>query len=154
MLKTQINSKMKKTIKLLMLCFIVSSLSMAQKSPKVEIKELNLTEFKQKVWNFDKSKTFKSVDKTPVILDFFATWCRPCKMLAPHLQALQNKYQGKIIIYEIDVDKEPELAQRFNVSAMPTLIFIDSQTTYKTELGYQEYDALEKMMNKYFFLKK
>ena len=145
---------MKRPIKLLMLCLIVSSLSMAQKSTKVEIQELNLTAFKQKVWNFDKNKTFKSVDKTPVILDFFATWCRPCKMLAPHLQMLQNKYQGKIIIYEIDVDKEPEIAQRFNVSAMPTLIFIDSQTTYKTELGYQEYEALEKMMNNYFFKKK
>ena len=145
---------MKRTIKLLMLCFIVSSMSIAQKPAKVEIKELNLQTFKQKVWNFDKNKTFKTVDKTPVILDFFATWCRPCKMLAPHLQTLQNKYQNKIIIYEIDVDKEPELAQRFNVSAMPTLIFIDSSTSYKTELGYQEYEALEKMMNKYFFSKK
>ncbi|MEI6755195.1 MAG: thioredoxin domain-containing protein [Paludibacter sp.] len=145
---------MKRIIKLLMLCFIVSSMSIAQKPGKVEIKELNLQTFKQKVWNFDKNKTFKTVDKTPVILDFFATWCRPCKMLAPHLQTLQNKYQGKIIIYEIDVDKEPELARRFDVSAMPTLIFIDSSTSYKTELGYQEYEALEKMMNKYFFSKK
>lgn len=145
---------MKRTINLLMLCFIVSSMSIAQKSAKIEIHELDLKSFKQKVWDFDKNKTFKSVSKTPIILDFFATWCRPCKMLAPHLQALQNKYQGKIIIYEIDVDKEPELAQHFNVSAMPTLIFIDSQTTYKTELGYQEYDALEKIMQKYFFAKK
>ncbi|MEI6554092.1 MAG: thioredoxin domain-containing protein [Paludibacter sp.] len=145
---------MKRTINLLMLCFIVSSMSIAQKSAKIEIHELDLKSFKQKVWDFDKNKTFKSVSKTPIILDFFATWCRPCKMLAPHLQTLQNKYQGKIIIYEIDVDKEPELAQHFNVSAMPTLIFIDSQTTYKTELGYQEYDALEKIMQKYFFAKK
>lgn len=145
---------MKKTINLLMLCFIVSSMSIAQKTSKTEIAELDLKGFKQKVWDFEKNKTFKSNSKTPIILDFFATWCRPCKMLAPHLQALQNKYQGKIIIYEIDVDKEPELAQHFNVSAMPTLIFIDTQTTYKTELGYQEYEVLEKLMQKYFLGKK
>jgi thioredoxin len=145
---------MKKTINLLILCFIASSMALAQKTAKVEIKELDLKTFKQKVWNFDKNKTFKSIDKIPVILDFYATWCKPCKMLAPHLQSLQNKYKGKIIIYEIDVDKEPELAQRFDVNAMPTLIFIDSPTTYKTELGYQEYGNLEKLMNKYFFSRK
>ena len=145
---------MKKTIQLLMLCFIVSSMTMAQNSSKVQIQELNLKTFKQKVWNFDKNKTFLREGKTPIILDFYATWCRPCKMLAPHLHALQEKYNGKIIIYEIDVDKEPELAQRFNVNAMPTLVFIGSTTGYKTELGYQEYADLEKMMNNHFFSKR
>ena len=145
---------MKKTIQLLMLCFIVSSMAIAQNSSKVEIQELNLKTFKQKVWNFDKNKTFLREGKTPIILDFYATWCRPCKMLAPHLHALQEKYNGKIIIYEIDVDKEPELAQRFNVNAMPTLVFIGSTTGYKTELGYQEYADLEKIMNNHFFSKK
>jgi thioredoxin len=129
-------------------------MTMAQKSTKVEIQELNLKTFKQKVWNFDKNKTFVREGKTPIILDFYATWCRPCKMLAPHLHALQEKYNGKIIIYEIDVDKEPELAQRFNVNAMPTLVFIGSATGYKTELGYQEYADLEKIMNNHFFNKK
>ena len=145
---------MKKTIQLLMLCLVVSSMSIAQKQTKVEIQELNLKSFKQKVWNFDKNKNFVREGKTPIILDFYATWCRPCKMLAPHLHALQEKYNGKIIIYEIDVDKEPELAQRFNVNAMPTLVFIGSMTGYKTELGYQEYADLEKIMNNHFFSKK
>lgn len=145
---------MKKTIQLLMLCLIVSSMTMAQKSTKVEIQELRLKTFKQKVWNFDKNKTFVREGKLPIILDFYATWCKPCKMLAPHLHALLEKYKGKIIIYEIDVDKEPELAQRFNVNAMPTLVFIGSTTGYKTELGYQEYADLEKMMNNHFFGKK
>ncbi len=144
---------MKKTIQLLLFCFIASYVAVAQKPAKVEIVELNLKSFKQKVWNFDTDKTFKRVGKTPIILDFYATWCKPCKMLAPHLQAIQEKYNGKLIIYEIDVDKEPELARRFNVNAMPTLVFIGSTTGYKTELGYQEYVDLEKMVMKYFFTK-
>ena len=144
---------MKKTIQLLMLCFIVSSMAIAQKPAKVEIQELNLSSFKQKVWNFDKYKVFRREGSTPIILDFYATWCRPCKMLAPHLKAIQEKYAGKLIIYEIDVDKEPELAQRFNVSAMPTLVFIGSVMTYKTELGYRDYDELEKIVKLHFFQK-
>ena len=144
---------MKKTIQLLMLCFIVSSMAIAEKPAKVEIQELNLAGFKQKVWNFDKYKVFRREGNTPIILDFYATWCRPCKMLAPHLQAIQEKYNGKLIIYEIDVDKEPELAQRFNVSAMPTLVFIGSIMTYKTELGYHDFDELDKIVKLHFFQK-
>ena len=144
---------MKKTIQILLLCFIVSSMAIAQKPAKVEIQELNLNSFKQKVWNFDKYKVFRREGNTPIILDFFATWCRPCKMLAPHLKAIQEKYNGKLIIYEIDVDKEPELAQRFNVSAMPTLVFIGSVMTYKTELGYRDYDELEKIVKSHLFQK-
>jgi len=51
------------------------------------------------------------------------------------------------------VDKEPQLAQQFNVQAMPTMIFIGSKTSFRSELGYQEYDALEKLVNKNLFLK-
>ena len=144
---------MKKILQIIMVCFIVSSTAIAQSSSKVEIIDLTLQSFKQKVWNFDKDKTFTRLGNLPIILDFHATWCGPCKMLAPHLQALQNKYKGKLIVYKIDVDKEPQLAQRFNVDAMPTMVFIGSKTSFKTELGYQEYDALEKLATKYLFLK-
>ena len=144
---------MKRTIQIIMLCFIVSVTAMAQNATKVEISDLNLQGFKQKVWNFDKDKSFNRVGNLPIILDFHATWCGPCKMLAPHLQALQNKYKGKLIVYRIDVDKEPVLAQRFNVNAMPTIVFIGKKTSFKTELGYQEYDALEKLATKYLFIK-
>jgi len=144
---------MKRTIQIIMMCFIVSMTAMAQNAAKVEISDLNLQGFKQKVWNFDKDKSFNRVGNLPIILDFHATWCGPCKMLAPHLQALQNKYKGKLIVYRIDVDKEPVLAQRFNVNAMPTIVFIGKKTSFKTELGYQEYDALEKLATKYLFIK-
>jgi len=144
---------MKRTLQIILMCFIVSSTVMAQKTTNVEIIDLTLQSFKQKVWNFDKDKTFSRIGNLPIILDFHATWCGPCKMLAPHLQAIQNKYKGKLIIYKIDVDKEPQLAQQFNVQAMPTMIFIGSKTSFRSELGYQEYDALEKLVNKNLFLK-
>ena len=142
---------MKRTLQMLLLCFIVSSTALAQQKKNVEITDLNLQGFKQKVWNFDKDKSFTRLGSLPIILDFHATWCGPCKLLAPHLQTLQNKYKGKLIVYRIDVDKEPLLAQRFNVNAMPTIVFIGAKNSFKTELGYQEYDALEKLATKYLF---
>lgn len=144
---------MKKTIQLLLISLIMSACIFAQNANNVKIVELNTAAFKQKVWNFDKNKSFTRIGNTPIILDFHATWCRPCKMLAPHLQAIQNKYKGKLIVYKIDVDKEPELARLFKIEAMPTIIFINSKTGYKSELGYKDYDEFESIVKKYFFSK-
>jgi thioredoxin len=144
---------MKKTFQLIMLCLVISSIAMAQQTINVQIAELNTQSFKQKVWNFDKDKTFTRIGKLPIILDFHATWCRPCKMLAPHLQAIQNKYSGKLIVYKIDVDQEPELARLFKVEAMPTIVFIDSKTNYQSELGYREYAEFETIVKTHFFKK-
>lgn len=142
---------MKKTLQLFLLCLVVSSTAIAQNTTDVQIVELNSKTFKEKVWNFEKEKTFKRIGKLPIILDFHATWCRPCKMLAPHLQAIQNKYKGKLIVYKIDVDKDPELAQRFNVQAMPTIVFMDNKNQYKSELGYRSYDEFEQLVKAHFF---
>jgi thioredoxin 1 len=144
---------MRKTLQMLLLCMIVSSAAIAQKTNNVQIIELNAQTFKQKVWNFDKDKSFKRVGNLPIILDFHATWCGPCKMLAPHLQAIQNKYNGKLIVYKIDVDQEPALAQRFNVQAMPTIVFMATKEKYKSELGYRDYNEFEKLVQTYFFSK-
>jgi len=144
---------MKRTLQMLLLCIMVSFTALAQQKKNVEITDLNLQGFKQKVWNFDKDKSFTRLGSLPIILDFHATWCGPCKLLAPHLQTLQNKYKGKLIVYRIDVDKEPLLAQRFNVNAMPTIVFIGTKNSFKTELGSMEYDALEKLATKYLFVR-
>lgn len=144
---------MKKTFQSLLFIFIFTASVFAQKTEDVKIVELTAADFKQKVWNFDTNKSFTRIGKTPIILDFHATWCRPCKMLAPHLQAIQNKYSGKLIVYKIDVDKEPQLAKLFKIEAMPTIVFISSKTSYKSEVGYRDYDEFEKLVKQYFFSK-
>ncbi|HLP04913.1 MAG TPA: thioredoxin family protein [Paludibacter sp.] len=144
---------MKRLYGIFVLFLMISAKVLAQNPANVQIVELNAAAFKQKVWNFDKDKTFKRVGNTPLILDFHATWCRPCKMLAPHLQTIQNKYKGKLTVYKIDVDQEPQIAQRFNVEGMPTLVFIPGKTAWKSEVGYREYNDLEKLVKAYFFAK-
>ena len=143
---------MKKTFQLLLLSLIISVGVSAQTTENVKILELNSALFKQKVWDFSKNKTFTRIGDQPIILDFHAVWCRPCKMLAPHLQAIQNKYNGKLIVYKIDVDKDPELARLFKVEAMPTIVFIGAKNKYTSELGYRDYPEFEALVKSKFGL--
>lgn len=143
---------MTKTFQTIALLLLFSLSSIAQTGKNVEIIDLTAAQFKQKVWNFDKNKEFNRIGKLPLILDFHATWCPPCKKLAPHLQEIQNKYNGKLIVYKIDVDKEPELARLFNIKAMPTIVFVNSKNSYISELGYRDLNEFEKLVKNHFSL--
>ncbi len=141
---------MKKIMKLLILSLIISTTAaISQNTKNVEIVTLTTQTFKQKVWNFELNKKCTRIGNLPIILDFHATWNRQCKMMVPHLQAIQNKYKNQLIVYRIDVDKEPELAKLFKLEAVPTIVFLDSKTTYKIGLGYKEYNDLEKLVKTY-----
>lgn len=144
---------MKKTIKLLFIGLLFSTYMFAQASQDVKIVELTTSTFKEKVWDYSSNKAFDRIGNLPIILDFHATWCRPCKMLAPHLQAIQNKYNGKLIVYKIDVDQEPELARLFKIQAMPTIVFVNSKSNYTSELGYKDYEEFENLVKQRFFSK-
>lgn len=88
------------------------------------VKELTTQEFKNLIWNYDKNKEWKFIGKKPVIIDLYATWCGPCKRLAPILADIQKDYGDKLQIYKVDTDKERELARLFNVSSIPLMVFI------------------------------
>jgi len=142
---------MKKTFQLLLIALIISVGASAQNTENVKIVELNSALFKQKVWNFAKNKSFTRVGDQPIILDFHAVWCPPCKRLAPHLQAIQNKYKDKLVVYKIDVDQEPEIARLFKIEAMPTIVFVNSKTNFVSEVGYRDYNEFEALVQKHFF---
>ena len=61
--------------------------------------------------------------ETPVIVDFWAVWCGPCKMIAPHLDALATEYAGKVKVVKVDIDNEREVAERYDIMSIPTLVF-------------------------------
>lgn len=79
----------------------------------------------------------------PMVVDFFATWCGPCKELAPVLDELEKKYEGEVIFQRIDVDQRPELAQEFRIEAIPMLMFITPKGDYQTIVGYQDAPVIE-----------
>jgi thioredoxin len=116
--------------------------------------DITTEDFKKYVWDFEKdTQNIVLKSNVPVILDFHATWCRPCKMLAPELKALQKEYNGQLVIYKIDVDKEPTLARIFGVKAMPTLYFMPLQGSVTYSQGYITKDQLTDIVNQVFFKK-
>ena len=79
----------------------------------------------------------------PMVVDFYATWCGPCKQLAPILEEIEQNHKGQVIFKRIDVDQEQELAQEFGIQAIPTLMFITPKGEYQTMVGYQEAAVIE-----------
>ena len=89
------------------------------------VQHITKAEFLQKVWNYEAdSQTWKYEGTKPAIVDFFATWCGPCKALSPVLEELAKEYGDRIVIYKVDVDQERELAGAFGIRSVPTLLFI------------------------------
>jgi thioredoxin len=103
----------------------VQQLSFSQtNSTKKYTIELSKKEFLQKVVNYEKEPAkWLYVGEKPCVIDFYATWCGPCKILAPVLKEIAKEYQGTLYIYKVDVDKEPELAAKFGIRSYPSLIF-------------------------------
>ena len=97
---------------------------------------------RQEAW--PQQNTIKS--NKPMVVDFFATWCGPCKELAPILDQAEKNHQGEIIFKRIDVDQEQELAQEFQVQAIPMLMFITPSGEYKTMVGLQSPEDIESMI--------
>ena len=88
---------------------------------------MNLTkaDFLNKIANYETTPTeWKFLGERPAIIDFYATWCGPCKMLAPVLEELAKEYNGKIDIYKVNVEDEEELASVFNIRSVPSILFI------------------------------
>lgn len=88
-----------------------------------------------------KQSTIKSAK--PMVVDFYATWCGPCKELAPVLDEIEKNHTGEVIFKRIDVDQEQELAQEFGIQAIPTLMFITPKGEYQTLLGLQPAEVIE-----------
>ncbi len=91
------------------------------------MKKLTTEEFKEKVFDFEKNKEWKFEGELPCLIDFYADWCGPCKMVHPILVELSKEYEGKINIYQIDTDAERELAAAFGIRSIPSLLFCPTE---------------------------
>lgn len=88
-----------------------------------------------------KQSTIKSAK--PMVVDFYATWCGPCKELAPILDEIEQHHKGDVIFERIDIDQKPELAQEFNIEAIPMLMFITPEGEYQTIVGLEKPAVIE-----------
>lgn len=119
------------------------------------VRHLTKKEFMEKVYNYEKNpdKWVYEGDK-PAIVDFYATWCGPCKAIAPILEELAKEYAGKIVIYKIDTDKERDLAAAFGISSIPTLLFIPSYGDPQIAQGALPKESLKRAIDDFLLGKK
>lgn len=87
------------------------------------IENLTKKTFLEKVFNFEKNKEWKFEGSRPAIVDFYADWCGPCKVLASILEELSEAYGTKIDVYKIDTETEQELSVAFGIRSIPTILF-------------------------------
>jgi len=79
--------------------------------------------FLEKVFNYEKNKEWNFEGDLPCLIDFYADWCQPCKMVAPILEELSKEYEGKINIYKVDTEDQQELSAAFGIRSIPSLLF-------------------------------
>jgi len=107
------------------------------------IEHLTAETFKQKVFNYETNKEWKFEGAKPALIDFYADWCGPCKMVAPILEELAGEFEGKIDIYKVDTEAQQELASIFGIQSIPSLLFIPLNDQPQMAMGALPKDSFK-----------
>ena len=100
------------------------------------VTRMNTEMFKKLVWDFQKNPAeFIFTGDQPIVIDFYADWCRPCKMVAPIMEELAKEYQGKVRIYKVNTDEEGELSRLFNIRSIPAILYVPKNGKPQMSVG-------------------
>ena len=101
------------------------------------VTRMNTEMFKKFVWDFQKNPgAFVFNGDQPCVIDFYADWCRPCKMVAPIMEELAKEYKGKVRIYKVNTDEEGELSRLFNIRSIPAILYIPKNGKPQMSVGF------------------
>jgi thioredoxin len=121
-----------------------------RKNEQTIMATINLTKggFLRKVYDYETSPNeWKFLGERPALIDFYASWCGPCKALAPVLDELSKEYAGRVDIYKVNVDDEEELATLFKVRSIPTLLFVPMNGNPQVSMGAMSKAELTKRLD-------
>jgi thioredoxin 1 len=137
----------------LILTVIIGSCNSGMDNSSGSVITLTNETFKQNVFNYELNRQWNFEGKVPVIVDFYATWCGPCKQLSPRLEKLAEEYKGKLIVYKVDTDAESQLAQSMGITNLPTLLFIPVNGEPTQTVGALPTETLVKIINEKLLVK-
>ncbi|MDD5362637.1 MAG: thioredoxin [Ignavibacteria bacterium] len=123
------------------------SLNNVTKQTKGKMEHLTAETFKKKIFDYEKNKDWKYEGDLPAIVDFYADWCGPCKMVAPVLEELSSEYDGKVNIYKIDTEAEQELAAVFGIKSIPSILFIPKEGQPQMSMGAMPKEGFVQAIN-------
>lgn len=110
--------------------------------------QLTKETFLTKVFDYEKNKDWKYEGKLPAVIDFWAPWCGPCKMVGPILEELSEEYKGKINVYKVNTDEEQELGGVFGIRSIPSLLFVPLEGQPKMAVGALPKESLKQAIDK------
>jgi len=114
------------------------------------VQHLTVDSFKEKVFNWETNKDWKYEGSVPAIIDFWAEWCQPCKMVAPILEELQAEYGDKIQVYKVNTEQEQMLAQLFGIRNIPSLLFVPVNGQPQMAVGALPKETLKQAISDVF----
>ena len=109
---------------------------------------LNKENFLNKIFDYENNKEWKYSGDLPAVVDFWAPWCGPCKMVGPIIEELSEEYKGKVNFYKVNTDEEQELGSVFGIRSIPSLLFIPKEGQPKMAVGALPKNALKEAIEK------
>ena len=121
----------------------------SEKAEKAKVQYLTTSDFRKKIMDYEAHPDeWVFVGSRPAVIDFYTTWCGPCKIMAPVVESLAEKYAGKIDFYKVDIDRESELASVFGISSIPTFLFIPVKGKPSVQMGAMQKEDFEEIIGK------
>jgi thioredoxin len=117
------------------------------------LEHLTMETFKEKVFNYEENKEWKFIGNKPCVIDFYADWCAPCKMVAPILEELGEEYKDKLDIYKVDTEDQQELSSIFGIRSIPSILFIPLEGQPQMSAGAMPKESFIKAFNEILSVK-
>ncbi len=142
---------MKKAILIAMVMLTAVFTANAQdKKEDSKVKQLTYKEFIKKVWNFENNpNTFIYKGDLPAVIDFYADWCGPCRRVAPIMEKMAEEYDGRLLVFKVNVDQEKELAAAFQVKSIPMVLFIPLEGQPMMQVGAMQEAEYKKVVEEH-----
>ena len=140
-------------IAIFLIVLISNSYGQQKKDQAGTVIHLTNEQFKKMVFNYEPNKEWKYLGSKPAIIDFYADWCGPCRIMAPRLDEIAKEYAGKLIVYKVDTDKEKQLAASMGIRSLPTLLFIPQNGKPQGSLGAIPKETLVKAIKEILLIK-
>ena len=142
---------MKKFVIIAMVILATAFTASAQvKKEESKVNQLTYNEFVKKVWNFKSNpNTFVYRGNLPAVIDFYADWCGPCRRVAPLMEKFAEEYEGRLLVYKVNVDQEKVLASTFQVNSIPMVLFIPMEGEPLMQVGAMNEDGYRQVIEEH-----